>query len=227
MNRESIQCEPRKRRALLERGPKFRGDFLRLWGRRSRDVILSAVALLVLWPFFLLVALAIVVDDPGAGPIFAQTRVGKDGKCFTMYKFRTMIPNAEAELEPLLPRNERDGPAFKLHDDPRITRVGRFLRRSSIDELPQLWNVLRGDMSLVGPRPQLPREVEHYEDIYRQRLTVMPGITCYWQIRPDRNEMPFSQWMALDLRYIRERGFWTDLKILLATLGAVVSMKGV
>ena len=195
--------------------------------RRFQDVVLSLLALAVLWPVMLLVAVIIVLDSPGAGPIFSQTRIGRDGKPFTFYKFRSMRPNAEAELEKLLPQNEmKDGPAFKLKDDPRITRVGGFLRRTSIDELPQLINVLRGDMSLVGPRPALPREVEQYTPYQRQRLLVTPGLTCFWQIQPNRNRLSFAQWVELDVKYIRERSFLTDWKIILKTFGAVLGMNG-
>lgn len=143
-----------------------------------------------------------------------------------MYKFRTMIPNAEAQLEELLAGNEMDGPAFKIRRDPRITRLGYFLRRSSIDELPQLWNVLRGEMSLVGPRPALPREVAMYDDRTRLRLKVRPGITGLWQISPARNRVPFEQRLKLDLQYIREGDFGMDWKILLATFGTVLQMQG-
>lgn len=194
--------------------------------RRARDLVLSAALLAVLWPCLLLVSLLIVIDSPGAGPIFRQIRVGRNGRPFVFYKFRTMRPNAEQELETLLPHNEMDGPVFKIKNDPRVTRFGRFLRRSSIDELPQLWNVLRGDMTLVGPRPALPREVACYDDRARCRLTVMPGLTCYWQIRPNRNSMPFEEWLELDMRYIRERSLVTDWKILLQTVGAVMRMNG-
>lgn len=193
---------------------------------RVRDIGLSAVALGALWPLLLLVALVIIIDSPGAGPIFAQTRVGKDGKTFTLYKFRTMIPHAEQELEKLLPFNEMDGPVFKIRKDPRITRFGSFLRRCCIDELPQLVNVLRGDMSLVGPRPALPREVAQYDAYTRQRLCVLPGLTCYWQIQPDRNQLTFDQWRTLDLRYIRERNMAIDLWIIWKTFGAILSMSG-
>lgn len=196
------------------------------WGKRALDVSVSALALLILMPFLLLIAVIIVLDSPGAGPIFCQERVGLDGKPFLLYKFRSMGPNAEAELEKLLPYNEMDGPVFKIRQDPRITRVGKFLRRSGLDELPQLWNVLRGEMSIVGPRPALPREVARYSAYQRQRLSVKPGLTCYWQIQPDRNELLFSQWVALDLRYIREQSFWTDGKIMLATFGAMLGMNG-
>lgn len=194
--------------------------------RRAQDVVLSIAALAVLWPAMLLVALVIMIDSPGAGPIFSQTRIGRDGKPFTFYKFRSMCPDAEQKLEKLLPENEMDGPVFKIKDDPRITRVGRFLRRSSIDELPQLWNVLRGEMSLVGPRPGIPREVEQYDDYARQRLIVTPGLTCYWQIQPDRNALTFDQWVELDVRYIKERNLTTDWKIIWKTFGAVLGMNG-
>ena len=195
--------------------------------RRSQDVILSALALLILWPWMLLIAVIIVIDSPGASPIFVQKRIGRDGKEFTFYKFRSMKPNAEAELEDLLEQNEMDGPVFKIKNDPRITRVGRFIRKSSIDELPQLWNVLRGEMSIVGPRPCLAREAEQYDDYARQRLFVPPGLTCYWQIQPNRNDMSFEEWVELDLKYIQERSFLVDWKIIFKTFIAVLGMNGV
>lgn len=194
--------------------------------RRLQDIVLSALALVVLLPILLILALVIVIDSPGASPIFKQTRVGRDGKEFSFYKFRSMIPNAEAKLGELLSQNEMQGPVFKMKEDPRITRVGRFIRRSSIDELPQLFNVLRGDMSIVGPRPGTPREVEQYDDYARQRLIVTPGLSCYWQIQPDRNKLSFEEWMELDVKYIQERSFLTDWKIILATLNAVLGMNG-
>ena len=194
--------------------------------RRTQDVILSLMALLVLWPMMLIVALIIVLDSPGAGPVFAQTRIGRDGKPFRFYKFRTMRPNAEAELNQLLKYNEMEGPVFKIREDPRITRVGKFLRKASIDELPQLWNVLKGDMSLVGPRPGIPREVEQYDDYARQRLIVTPGLTCLWQIQPNRNSLTFDEWMALDVQYIEHRSLKNDWKIIWATFGAVIGMNG-
>ena len=202
---------------------KYRGYWVL---RRFQDIVLSLLALAVLWPWMLLVALIIVIDSPGASPFFTQTRVGKDGKEFKFYKFRTMVPNAESMLEDLLERNEMEGPTFKIQNDPRMTRVGRFLRRASIDELPQLWNVLRGDMSIVGPRPALPREVKQYNAYARQRLLVTPGLTCYWQIQPHRNSLSFQQWLDLDILYIRERSFLTDWKIIFKTFGAVLGMNG-
>lgn len=194
--------------------------------RRAQDVVLSLIAMAALWPFMLIVALAIVIESPGAGPIFKQKRVGRDGKEFMFYKFRSMIPGAEDRLWELLPENEMQGPVFKMRNDPRITRVGRIIRRCSIDELPQLYNVLRGDMSIVGPRPGLPREVAQYDSYARQRLLVTPGLTCYWQIQPNRNSLTFEEWLELDLKYIKERSFLTDWRIIFATFRAVIGMNG-
>ena len=194
--------------------------------KRCQDVLLALAGLLLLWPLFVMIGAVIVLDSPGASPIFVQTRTGRDGREFHLYKFRTMHPNAEVLLPQLLPNNEMDGPVFKIRNDPRITRFGKLLRRSGLDELPQLWNVLRGEMSIVGPRPALPRETAQYGPYERQRLTVRPGITCYWQIQPERNSLSFETWMALDMRYLQEMGFRTDWKILLATVKAVLRMDG-
>lgn len=200
----------------------------RYWAvRRIQDVFLSILGMLVLWPLMLIVAAAIVIDSPGASPIFKQTRVGRDGEEFTFYKFRSMKPDAEKELDILMPQNEMEGPVFKIKNDPRITKVGRFIRKTSIDELPQLWNVLRGEMSIVGPRPGLPREVAQYDAYARQRLYITPGLTCFWQIQPCRNELSFDEWLELDLKYIRERSFLTDWKIIFKTFGAVLGMNGI
>lgn len=220
----AVETKPQP--VLLDREEVLQGA-RRYWAlRRAQDVLLSLAALLLLWPWMLLVAIAIVIDSPGAGPIFSQTRVGRDGREFRFYKFRSMCPNAEEKLEDLLEQNEMEGPVFKIRDDPRITRVGRFIRKTSIDELPQLWNVLRGDMSIVGPRPALPREVEQYDDYTRQRLLVTPGLTCYWQIQPNRNTLTFEEWLELDVQYIKERSFCTDWKIIAKTFGAVLGMNG-
>lgn len=226
MNAVLNKNEKPQKAGLLVRDEILRRDRKYWKMRRLQDVILSMLALAVLWPAMLVVALIIVIDSPGAGPIFSQTRIGRDGKPFTFYKFRSMRPNAEEELEKLLPQNEMDGPVFKIRDDPRITRFGRFIRRSSIDELPQLWNILRGDMSLVGPRPGIPREVEQYDDYAAQRLIVTPGLTGYWQIQPNRNALSFEEWVELDVRYIKERSFATDWKIIWRTFGAVLGMNG-
>ena len=190
--------------------------------RRAQDIVFSLLALILLAPLALVISLAIVLDSPGDGAIFQQRRVGRDGKLFWLYKFRTMCPDAEE----LLSQNQMDGPVFKIKGDPRITRVGRFLRKTSLDELPQLLNVLRGDMSIVGPRPALPREVELYNDYQRQRLYVTPGLSCYWQIAPHRNEMSFDEWVALDLKYIQERSFWVDWKIIFLTVRAMFMKYG-
>ena len=194
--------------------------------RRAQDIVFSLLALILLAPLALVISLAIVLDSPRDGAIFRQRRVGRDGKLFWLYKFRTMCPDAEKRLNELLKLNQMDGPVFKIKGDPRITRVGRFLRKTSLDELPQLLNVLRGDMSIVGPRPALPREVELYSDYQRQRLYVTPGLSCYWQITPHRNEMSFDEWVALDLKYIQERSFWVDWKIIFLTVRAMFMKYG-
>lgn len=214
------------RHAFLNREEVLQNNRRYWFGRRLQDILISLIGVLTLWPLMLVVALVILIDSPGASPIFAQTRIGRDGKPFTFYKFRTMHPNAEENLEQLLPENEMDGPVFKIKNDPRITRVGRFLRMTSIDELPQIWNVLKGDMSIVGPRPGLPREVEQYDDYAKQRLLVQPGLTCYWQIQPQRNELSFDEWVDLDIQYIQDRSFKTDMKIVFKTFGAVLGMNG-
>ena len=194
--------------------------------RRGQDILFSLMALLLLWPVMLIEALVIYLDDPNGSPFFAQVRCGRDGKLFKMYKFRTMYMDAEERLKDLLKENEMDGPAFKMKHDPRITRVGRFLRKTGLDELPQLWNILKGDMSIVGPRPALPREVEQYTERQKQRMYVTPGLTCYWQVQPKRNEISFDDWMALDLKYIQDRSFWVDWKIIFKTFLTVLNKEG-
>lgn len=195
--------------------------------KRFFDILISFVTLSVLIVPMLILALIIVIDSPGASPIYSQERVGKNGKRFKFYKFRSMVPNADKMLESLLDKNEMDGPAFKIKDDPRITRVGKFIRSSSIDELPQFWNVLKGDMSIVGPRPPLPREVEEYTEYQMQRLLVTPGITGYWQIQPKRNDLSFERWLELDLQYIEERSLKTDFVVVFKTIKAVCGLEGV
>ncbi len=214
LEKESVQNEQIKKKPVYS------------FFKRILDIICAVVGLVVLFVPLLLVALIVVIDSPGASPIYVQERIGKNGRKFRFYKFRTMVPNAEQMLEALLEKNEMEGPVFKIKNDPRITRVGRILRKTSIDELPQLCNVLRGDMSLVGPRPPLPREVEQYTPYQLQRLAVTPGLTCYWQIQPKRNSLPFDEWLELDLKYISERSLWTDIKILFKTVGAVFGLEG-
>ena len=205
------------KKVKIDRKENLRKHRLYWIGRRTQDVILSSLALVALSPVMLATAIAIVADDPSAGPIFSQERIGRNGKPFKFYKFRSMCPNAEEKLDDLLDQNEMDGPVFKIKDDPRITRVGKFIRKTSIDELPQLWNILKGDMSIVGPRPALPREVAQYTPYEWQRLYVTPGLSCYWQIAPHRNQLSFEEWMALDVKYVKERSFWVDWKIIFKT----------
>jgi lipopolysaccharide/colanic/teichoic acid biosynthesis glycosyltransferase len=193
--------------------------------KRGFDIFLSALLLLLFSPLLALIALAVWVED--GGPVFfAQTRVGKFGREFKMFKVRSMCLNAEQRLADLMGRNQhKEGITFKIKDDPRITKVGKWLRKYSFDELPQLYNVFRGDMSLVGPRPPVPREVARYSLADRRRLAAKPGITCVWQIS-GRSEIDFSGQVKLDVDYIENRDFWTDLEILARTVPAVFSGKG-
>lgn len=189
-------------------------------GKRCADIVLSAAGLAVLLP--LLAALALLVKATSPGPVFfGQERVGIGGRRFTMYKFRSMGTDAETTLAGLKHLNERKGPVFKMKNDPRVTPAGKWLRSWSLDELPQLYNVLRGDMSLVGPRPPIPAEVEQYQWWQRRRLDVIPGITGLWQVRA-RHKPDFDEWVRLDIEYIENWSHWMDGKILLATLPAVL-----
>ena len=190
--------------------------------KRLIDVVGSLLGLVVLGPLLML-PLAIIIKLTSPGPIlFRQRRSGLHGRLFTMYKFRSMVTNAEMLRAELDAFNEQAGPVFKMKDDPRVTKVGRFLRLTSLDELPQLWNVIRGEMSLVGPRPPIPSEVEHYDPWHRRRLSMKPGITCLWQIS-GRNNIAFDQWMKLDLQYIDNWSLWLDLKILARTFPVVLT----
>lgn len=192
--------------------------------KRGFDIVSSLCGMIVLSPVFMATAVAIKLED-GGPVVFSQYRIGKDGVPFKMYKFRSMCLNAEEKLNELAEQNEADGPVFKIKDDPRITKVGRFIRKFSIDELMQLLNVFKGDMSVVGPRPALPNEVEEYDDFAKQRLLVKPGLSCYWQIS-GRSNIGFEEWMALDVKYIDEMSAWTDLKIILLTIPAVLKGEG-
>lgn len=199
----------------------------RYWvSRRVQDVVLSALALVVLSPVMVLIAILIFLDDPHGSPLFIQERIGYRCQPFRMIKFRTMFKDAEDKLEGLIPLNEKKGKAFKIKNDPRITRMGRFLRSTGLDELPQLINILRGEMSIVGPRPALRREVEQYTDYERQRFMIYPGLTCYWQIQPNRDDIDFADWVEMDLKYIRERNLLVDWKIIFLTVGAVLRASG-
>lgn len=183
--------------------------------KRCIDIIGSLIGLILLSPIFLITAIWVKADSKGS-VFFAQERVGKDGKLFKMYKFRSMCVNAEDMLVKLKDKNEMSGPMFKIKKDPRITRVGRFIRKTSIDELPQLYNVLMGDMSLVGPRPNLPQEVMKFTPYQREKLLVKPGITCYWQVM-GRNSIGFEDWMKLDIKYVKERSTFLDIKLIFKT----------
>jgi exopolysaccharide biosynthesis polyprenyl glycosylphosphotransferase len=188
------------------------------------DVIFVIVCFLVGWPLLLIIGLAIKLDSPGP-VLFKQVRVGDKNRQFYIYKFRTMRQGAENELEDLIDQNEADGPIFKIRDDPRVTRMGRFLRQTSLDELPQIWNVLKGDMSLVGPRPPIPAEVAQYKSWHKQRLTVPGGITGLWQVS-GRSELTFDEMVLLDLYYIENWSPLLDLSILLRTIPKVLTRDG-
>ena len=191
--------------------------------KRTIDIVCSFVGILVLSPLFIVIA--IIIKLTSKGPVFfSQKRVGKHGREFDMYKFRSMVVNAEELKEKLAAQNEMSGPMFKMKDDPRVTKVGKFIRKTSIDELPQLWNILKGDMSLVGPRPSLPKEVAQFEDWMYKRLDVKPGLTCYWQVS-GRNNIDFEDWMKLDIRYVKERNLWIDIKLIFKTVGVLFGDK--
>ena len=192
--------------------------------KRVLDIVASLFGLVALSPVFLVVSVLIYKEDKGK-VIFCQDRNGLNNAVFKMYKFRSMIANAPAMRAELGKYNELDGPAFKMKDDPRITKIGAFIRKTSVDELPQLMNVLKGEMSLVGPRPLPTYETAECNEYQLQRLLVKPGITCYWQIS-GRNDISFDEWIEMDLRYIREASIWTDIKILFMTVRAVLSKKG-
>lgn len=193
--------------------------------KRAMDIVLSAVGLAITSPVMLISALAIKLEDPKGRVFYHQKRIGKNGERFMCHKLRSMYVDADQRKASLMQRNEMDGPVFKIRNDPRVTRVGHFLRKTSIDELPQLYNVLKGEMSLVGPRPLPVKEALGCSAYQRQRELVRPGLTCYWQIS-GRNDVSFKEWMEWDLKYIREQNLWIDLKILARTIPAVLSMRG-
>ena len=193
--------------------------------KRVFDVVMCSLALIVLSPVFLAVAIAIKLED-GGKVFYSQTRLTKGAKEFQMYKFRSMCPNADQMLDQLMDQNEMEGPAFKMKDDPRITKVGRFIRKTSIDELPQLWNIIRGEMSIIGPRPPLLREVAEYTPYHMHRLDVKTGLSCYRECYGRSNIHDFDEWVESDLKYIRERSMLTDLKVILLTIKIVLSGEG-
>ena len=193
--------------------------------KRTFDVLAAVAAIILLSPIFIIFALLIRLESKG-GALFKQERVGQNGRSFTMYKFRSMRTDAEARLVELENSNEMEsGVIFKMKSDPRITKVGKFIRKASIDELPQLFNVLIGDMSLVGPRPPLPKEVVQYSQRDFMRLAAVPGITCFWQVM-GRSDIPFKQQVELDIKYIKNQSFLLDVKLLLMTVPAVLTARG-
>lgn len=214
-----MEIQRRDYRVIPKRKPFY--EFV----KRLFDVCFSVTLLLLLAPLFLVITLLVRAD--GGPAFYRQTRLGKDGKPFKLIKFRSMIVNADSPemLEKVKALNEQDGPAFKSRSDPRVTRVGRFIRKMSIDELPQLINILRNEMSVVGPRPPLETEVEGYDEYQKQRLGVKQGLTCFWQCS-GRNNLNFAEWVELDLDYIEQRSVWTDFKILLKTVPAVLTGEG-
>ncbi len=190
--------------------------------KRAFDILFSAVILLLLSPLFLIIGIIIKLNSPG--PVFfKQKRVGVSTRIFTLYKFRTMVEGAEAKLGDLMAYNEMNGPAFKMANDPRLTSVGKLLRKFSLDEFPQFWNVFKGDMSIIGPRPPLPSEVKQYQTWQRRRLSMRPGITCLWQANGRNSIADFDEWMSLDLEYIDSWSLWQDFKIFMRTIPVVLS----
>ena len=193
--------------------------------KRFFDLTLSLLAMIPFALIYICVAIAVKIED-GGPVIYSSTRLTKGGKPFKMYKFRSMYPDADKRLEELLAQNEMKGPAFKMAKDPRVTKVGRFIRKTSIDETPQLLNIIKGDMTIVGPRPPLPREVEQYNEYQMHRLDVKTGLACYHECSGRNDNPDFEQWVESDLKYIQERGPWTDLKIFFMTIWVVITGKG-
>lgn len=192
--------------------------------KRIFDIILSSAAIIVLSPVMLIVGVLVFLQD-FHNPFFVQTRLTKDGRKFKMIKFRSMCIDAEDKLSDLMGQNEADGPVFKMENDPRVTKFGRFIRKTSIDELPQLFNIFAGTMSIVGPRPPIPSEAEEYTPYQMKRLSVKSGLTCYWQCS-GRSNVGFEEWINMDIQYIRERSLFTDFKIILKTFKAVIMRDG-
>ena len=199
-------------------------SYIYLFTKRAIDIIGSLLGLIFLSPLFLIVAILIKLEDPKGKIFFTQERNGQYPKTFKMYKFRSMVHNAEELLESLMDQNEQTGPVFKMENDPRITKVGKFIRKTSIDELPQLINVLKGDMSIVGPRPPIPHEVAQYNEYQMQRLSVRPGLTCIWQTS-GRNNVGFDEWVEMDIEYIENRNLWLDIKLIFKTVGVLFGDK--
>lgn len=209
---------------IVKRDELVNDDMIYLTLKRLMDIVGASLGLILSSPIMLIVAILIKLEDPKGPIFFSQVRNGVYPGTFKMYKFRSMYIDAEDRLQELMHLNEQSGPAFKIKDDPRITKIGKLIRKTSLDELPQLFNVLKGDMSLVGPRPAIPREVEQYTAYQKQRLFVKPGLTCIWQVS-GRNNIGFDQWVELDIEYIKRRCLWLDIKLILLTIPALLGDK--
>lgn len=221
VNEQSNTLPDNREKDYQAPAPKPVYDFF----KRVFDLVMSTFALIVLSPVFLAVSIAIKIEDGGKA-FYSQTRLTKGGKEFKMYKFRSMCPDADQKLEALLKYNEMEGPAFKIENDPRITKVGHFIRKTSIDELPQLINIIKGDMTIIGPRPPLPREVAQYTPYQMHRLDVKTGLACYHECQGRSGDKNFDNWVESDLKYIRERSMLTDIKVILWTIRVVLTGKG-
>ena len=213
------QCEETE--LIRQKEELVKNHLIYLFIKRLMDIVGASIGIILTAPIMLVIAILVKLEDPNGPILFSQVRNGEYPKTFKMYKFRSMYVDAEERLEEIIHLNEQSGPAFKIKDDPRITKVGKFIRKTSLDELPQLFNVLKGDMSLVGPRPALPREVEQYTSYQRQRLLVKPGLTCIWQVS-GRNNIGFDEWVELDIKYIKTRNLWLDIKLILLTIPAML-----
>ncbi len=201
---------------FVQRSKKYKKSLAYEFTKRTIDILASLIGLIVLFPLLIIIIILIKIDSKGP-VLFYQNRVGKNGKIFKMYKFRSMVTNAEDLLKELKSKNEMSGPMFKIKQDPRVTRVGKFIRKTSLDELPQFINVLKGDMSLVGPRPNLPNEVREFDKWMLDKLVVRPGLTCFWQVM-GRNSIGFLEWMKLDVEYVEKRSLKLDIILILKTV---------
>lgn len=225
LKKEDVYIEKITEKSNLIDGTKIEKKYIYRFIKRIIDILGSLIGLIVLSPVFLVIAILMKKEEPNGPIFFSQTRVGKKETTFKIFKFRSMCVDAEEKLADLLKHNEVEGAMFKMKDDPRITKIGKFIRKTSIDELPQLWNVLKGDMSLVGPRPPLLREVAEYTEYDKQRLLVKPGCTGLWQVS-GRNEVGFDEMVELDIEYIQNGSFFYDIKIILKTVGIILKPNG-
>jgi len=224
MEQQGESTLTKQERAIVKSATKNKKNIGYFIIKRIIDVIGALSGIILISPVMIIVAIWIKIDSKG--PVFfAQNRVGRDGTHFTMYKFRSMCTGAERLLNELKDDNEMSGPMFKMKDDPRITKIGKFIRKTSIDELPQLFNILKGDMSIVGPRPSLPKEVVQFTPFQKRRLVAKPGLTCYWQVN-GRSDVSFKEWMIMDVEYIEDRNTWVDIVLIFKTVGVLFGDEG-